>query len=237
MEAVFVNLQTHKTSHGTFESPDRIAGAKPGSVPHQPAAGPSGSLLSGRAVACGHAGHDTAPLLPRVAAGDALAARECVTRYAPLVLRLARRFSRSPAELEDASQDIFLELFRCAGRYREETAPEAAFVTMLARRRLIDSYRQRKPEVFGLDPEAFGAVTQDSAGEERADANAATLALQRLRPVQQQAVYLAAIRGLPHREVAEEMHLPLGTVKSHIRRGLAAVREALECVARPLPVG
>jgi RNA polymerase sigma-70 factor, ECF subfamily len=171
-----------------------------------------------------------APLLPRVAEGDTGAAQEFVTRYAPLVSRLARRFCRTRSELEDASQDIFLELFRCADRYREETAPEAAFVTMLARRRLIDAYRSRKNEVFGLDPEELaGAV--DVSLEDGADASVATRALALLRPAQRQAVYLSAVQGLAHREVAEQMNLPLGTVKSHIRRGLAAVRQALEFVA------
>ena len=78
-----------------------------------------------------------------VAGGDAGAVRECLDAYGGLVWSLARRLSPGEAEAEDAVQEIFIELWSKAGRYDEGRASETTFVAMIARRRLIDRWRQR----------------------------------------------------------------------------------------------
>ncbi len=167
------------------------------------------------------------PLLPRVALGDELAARECIHRYAPLVASIARKFFGADAECDDAAQDIFLELWRCAARFDERTASEAAFVVMIARRRLIDRARSRKRSPIAVDIDALNLAAPHASLERHTDARTAARALEGLRADQRNAVVLATVHGMAHEEIATELDLPLGTVKSHIRRGLSAVRAAL----------
>ncbi len=167
------------------------------------------------------------PLLPRVALGDELAARECIQRYAPLVSSMARRFFGATAECDDAAQDVFLELWRCASRFDEGTASEAAFVVMIARRRLIDRARSRRRAPATLDVDALSLTAPGGSLERHTDARTAARALEGLRADQRNAVLLATVHGMAHEEIASELELPLGTVKSHIRRGLSAVRVAL----------
>ena len=76
--------------------------------------------------------------LERLADGDTQALEECMTRYRGLVWSLALNYSGNREEAEDAVQEIFLDLWRHAGRYRPEIASEATFIATLARRRLID---------------------------------------------------------------------------------------------------
>src|ERR1041385_2281154 len=80
-------------------------------------------------------------LLARVAGGDPRAVRDCIARYGGLVWSIARRFEA--ADAEDAVQEIFLDLWKSAARFDGRIASEAAFVAMIARRRLIDRKRTR----------------------------------------------------------------------------------------------
>src|SRR5262245_63951716 len=82
-------------------------------------------------------------LLGRVAAGDQAAIRECIARYGGVVWSLARRFEARDGDAEDAVQEIFLDLWKSAARFDRQIASEAAFVAMIARRRLIDRKRTR----------------------------------------------------------------------------------------------
>ena len=83
-------------------------------------------------------------VLERIAAGDESAVRECMDQYGGLVWTLARRFSESAADAEDASQEIFLEIWKSAARFDPARGSESVFVTTVARRRLIDRLRARK---------------------------------------------------------------------------------------------
>jgi RNA polymerase sigma-70 factor (ECF subfamily) len=168
-------------------------------------------------------------LLQRVAAGDETAVRECLDRYGALVWSLARRMSPSQQDAEDAAQEIFLELWRKAPRFDPSIASETAFVAMIARRRLIDRRRaaQRRPEDVGniaVEPIDEGA---ERRGEVCAEATFAARAMETLRPEQRQVLVLAACHGLSHEEISSSTGMPLGTVKTHVRRALMHVRDAL----------
>jgi RNA polymerase sigma-70 factor (ECF subfamily) len=175
-------------------------------------------------------------LLSRIAAGDPNAVSACLERYGGLVWSLTRRFLGQSADAEDAVQDIFVDLWRNAPRYDARLASEATFVTLLARRRLIDRRRrsQRRPEPGPL-PEAIPAPP--GAGTDRVDlrdeaAHAAT-ALGALREDQRRVLQLAIYHGLTHEEIARATGMPLGTVKTHARRGLIRVRELLAVPTLP----
>jgi len=167
-------------------------------------------------------------LLKRVAQGDAEAVRECLRRYSRLVWSLTRRYTRSQAEAEDAVQEVFVDLWRSAHRFDASVASEVAFVSMIARRRLIDRYRRaaRRPQTQQIDDTPTvqrGRERVEACGE----AALAAKVLQQLPDAQRQVLILAACHGMSHQEIAESLGTPLGTVKSHARRGLMRVREIL----------
>ncbi len=170
-------------------------------------------------------------LLPRIAAGNQGAVRECLDRYGPLVWSLARRFLGNVSDAEDAVQEIFLDLWKNAARYDSRLGEEVTFVATLARRRLIDRRRsgQRRPDFFPL-PEALPARTDSDSGrlETREQAALAAEAVAELRDEQRRALHMAIFQGLTHEEIARATGWPLGTVKTHVRRGLLRVREVLD---------
>lgn len=86
-------------------------------------------------------------ILERIAAGEQHAVNECLDRYGNLVWSLARRYLRNAADAEDAVQDIFIDIWSSAGRYDRNIASEVAFISTIARRRLIDKLRKadRRP--------------------------------------------------------------------------------------------
>lgn len=169
---------------------------------------------------------DPAPLLERVAAGDAVATRECLARYGGLVWSIARRFEYSDAE--DAVQEIFLDLWKSAGRFDPTIASETAFVAMIARRRLIDRRRsQRRRLSTEQMPEQPNFADTASSPETCAEASQASRALDQLRPEQRQVLVMSTAHGMSHGEIAAQTGMPLGTVKAHARRGLLSIRAAL----------
>lgn len=171
-----------------------------------------------------------ADILPRVAAGEEAAVAECVAVYGPLVWAIARRMALTPADAEDAAQEIFIDLWKSAARFDPGVASEGAFVTMIARRRAID--RRRRSLVRGSPEEVHESLpSREEPFDERIatddEAAVARAALQQLRPEQRQVLELAFGEGLTHIEISAKLSLPLGTVKTHARRGLLRVRELL----------
>jgi RNA polymerase sigma-70 factor (ECF subfamily) len=172
---------------------------------------------------------ETESILHRVAEGDQDAIKECMDRFSGLVWSLARRLAGNSAEAEDAVQEIFIDVWRSAGRFDPSIASETTFIAMIARRRLIDRGRRRarRPEVAAI-PETIesDAPTFDPAEVEEA-AKAALSAMERLRPEQRKVLELSIQFGRSHEQIAGTTGLPLGTVKTHARRGLIRLREIL----------
>lgn len=171
-------------------------------------------------------------MLLAVARGDSRAVRDCMDRYSGLVWSIARRMSPNETDAEDAVQEIFIDLWKSAHRFDPEKSAEKTFVVMIARRRLIDRLRRfkRVPEMDSIDHENAPdiGVNAHERMERDAEAQFAMDALDKLRPEQRQLVELSVLKGIPHGEIAATTGIPLGTVKSHIRRGLIALREALD---------
>lgn len=170
----------------------------------------------------------TSPLLPRVASGESAAVEECVRRYKGLVWSLARRYAGQDAE--DAVQEIFIDLWKSAGRFQESVASEPAFVAMIARRRLIDRRRraERQPALDSLDAENGPEPSADSGSIEwGAEAALAARAIAELQDKERQVLLLSVGQGMSHAEISEHTRLPLGTVKTYARRSLQRVRERL----------
>lgn len=171
-------------------------------------------------------------ILQRIAAGDMAAMQECIDRYGGLVWSLARRLSLSPADAEDGVQEVFIELWKHAERFNPEIAAESTFVGMIARRRLIDRRRSRMTQENHVktatelpEPSVGRSETSVDLSDE---AHQASEAMKQLSDDQQKVLSLAIYHGLTHQQIAETTGMPLGTVKTHARRGLIKVRETLK---------
>lgn len=168
-------------------------------------------------------------LLHRVGAGDAQAVRECIARFGGLVWSLARRLGLPQSECEDAVQEIFAAIWKSAHKYDPAIASETAFVAMIARRRLIDRRRKlgrTEPAMPITDATPMPtAVAPDPSLPEEARRAAAMLT--QLSPEQQRVLTLNVYHGLSHESIARSTGLPLGTVKTHARRGLIRLRDLM----------
>ena len=167
--------------------------------------------------------------LQRIGRGDRDAVRDCLDLHGGLVWSIARRFSPTETEAEDAVQEIFLDLWTSAVRFDPSVGSETTFVAMIARRRLIDRNRKRgrQPISRTLPAELVGGEATLDRVELCDEARFAREALDDLEPGQRQVLSLAIDQGLTHDEIARTTGLPLGTVKTHARRGLISLRQRL----------
>lgn len=164
---------------------------------------------------------------------------DLLARYGGLVYSLARRFCLSPAEVEDAVQEVFIALWQSASRFDPELGAEDTFVSTVARRRLIDrrrKSRRRARHTSEADVSQNAAPAETPRTEISDDAARAAEVFATLRPEQQQCLRLSVYQGLSHEEIAAATGMPLGTVKTHVRRGLIALRDALEKNPKPADV-
>lgn len=180
-----------------------------------------------------------AAALVAVGRGDASRAGECLDAFAPMVRSQARRMLINSADVDDAVQDVFIELWRCAHRFDPAVASARTFVAIIARRRLIDRVRsQRARSDFQksetLRERALERMVIDSDSHHpgsapmfRTIASQAALAMRALPSDQQEAIRLSIGLGWTHQRISDHLQTPLGTVKSNIRRGLLRLREAL----------
>ena len=147
------------------------------------------------------------------------------------VWSVARKLCPNHADAEDAVQETFIDVWRHAGRFDPQVASEATYITMIARRRLIDRFRRRSRE---LDTATIQEEMVESTSrhvqqtEIKEEAARARQTMQQLRPEQRQVLELSITQGLSQSQIAETTNLPLGTVKTHARRGLMKLRELLD---------
>ena len=168
-------------------------------------------------------------LLQRIGSGDTGAMIACMERFRGLIWSLVRRSCSNAADAEDVVQEIFISVWRSAHRFDPTIASESTFVSVIARRRLIDRTRQRMRQTTP------GPILQDVQAElveagrcQITEVSAlAQLAMSKLRPEQQQVLQLSIECGCSHEQISTSTGLPLGTVKTHARRGLQKLRDAL----------
>jgi len=178
-------------------------------------------------------------VLQRIASGDQSAVRVCLDDYGALVWSLARRLSRTSADAEDAVQEIFLDVWKSAARFDASQGSEKMFIAMIARRRLIDRLRKTSAEPPMETVEALETIAwcdPGTASQTASEAELATRALQELRPEQRQVLELGLLHGLSQSEISARLGLPLGSVKSLMRRGLIKIREYMNIDAQGVAV-
>ena len=169
-------------------------------------------------------------VLHRIASGDKSAAEECLKLYGGLVWSLSRRMSPNVDDAEDAVQEIFIDIWKNAARFDSAQASETTFIAMIARRRLIDRLRKRsrQPNADSIeDVLVEPAERSDQMLQTSVEAGEAARAMRQLRPEQQQVLNLSIFQGLSHQEISDLTGMPVGTVKTHARRGIMQIREIL----------
>jgi RNA polymerase sigma-70 factor (ECF subfamily) len=170
-------------------------------------------------------------LLQRAATGDSDALLALHKRYANLVYSMAWRVLQDVGLAEEVTQDVFMKLWRQGQRYDPERGRFSSWLLSVTRFAAIDRLRQegRRPSAVDLPGEDLDQQTAleqmlatDHASWERGQH--LRLLLGELPPEQRQVVELAYFGGLTHSELAEQLGLPLGTVKGRLRLGLERLR-------------
>jgi RNA polymerase sigma-70 factor (ECF subfamily) len=167
---------------------------------------------------------DAGRLMERVVEGDVAAFEALYDAYHRLVYGIAFKVLATEAAAEDVTQAVFVKIWTSAGAYRSGNF--TGWIARVARNRAIDALRSgsRNAEL-PLDIPADTAM--DDAIVVRVDAARARTMIAALPHEQRTAIELAFFAGLTHREIAARTTLPLGTVKTRIRAGLRAVRDAM----------
>jgi RNA polymerase sigma-70 factor (ECF subfamily) len=171
-------------------------------------------------------------LLARVAEGDQAAFGELYDQLAPRVLGLVRRLLKDFAQSEEVTQEVFLEIWQTATRYDPNKGGASTWVLTMAHRRAVDrvrssqSTRVRDTKIGIRDfPTEYDSVAESV--EINVEHERVKKALSRLTELQRQAITLAYYGGFSHNEVAEQLHIPVGTVKTRLRDGMIRLRDEL----------
>ncbi|HVD25632.1 MAG TPA: sigma-70 family RNA polymerase sigma factor [Gaiellaceae bacterium] len=166
-------------------------------------------------------------VLAAIAGGDDQGLAELYDRYGRLAYGLAYRVLHDQALAEDAVQDAFLAIWRSADGYRRERAKPSTWILTLVHRRAVDLVRRedlRRAEQLDETPEAAATSVPEEA-DLREKRTAVQAALRELPQDQRQALELAYYGGFTQSELAEQLGVPLGTIKSRMFAGLTRLRE------------
>ncbi|MET1115896.1 MAG: sigma-70 family RNA polymerase sigma factor [Comamonas sp.] len=175
-------------------------------------------------------------LLDRIAAREEAALKQLYEHTAARLYGLALRIVGNREWAEDVLQDSFLGIWRNAGSYRASLSPPLAWMGMVVRGRGLDFMRRRRAERLHanvpLDDAEDFLPSSDALGPmqlAQASEQAVVLhqCMQRLEQAQREVVSLAYMRDLSHSELASQLKLPLGTVKTWMRRSLEQLRKCM----------
>lgn len=177
-------------------------------------------------------GTPLATLLNRSARGDQTAFAELYDATARRVHGLVLRVVRDPAQAEEVTQEVFLQVWRTAARYDEQQGSALAWLMTLAHRRAVDRVRSaeaasRQDTTYHQRTHAVPHDTTAEAAESSLEARRVRTALAELTTAQREALELAYFGGYTHTEVATMLDLPVGTAKTRIRDGLIRLRDAM----------
>jgi RNA polymerase sigma factor (sigma-70 family) len=177
-----------------------------------------------------------AALIEQMRIGQERALEELYDATVGKLYALASAILRSAEDTEEIVCETYAYAWANASRFDASRANALGWLLMLCRSRALDRLRQRRATANALDVAAFRQGDSSSTDQpfdilslmqQRSKVHAA---LSQLTPERRHLVSLAFLQGLSHQEIADVTSLPLGTVKSHVRRALTQLREALEAM-------
>ena len=179
-------------------------------------------------------------LLDRVALADEKALRELYEMTSYKLYGVAVRVVTNREWAEDVLQEAFINIWRIAGDYKASLSPPMAWMALVVRSRGLDFLRRRTSERADRMQELDDVISDTVAGDSpnpmdvaqaSEQAKALHACLSQLDNKQREVVSLAYMRDMSHGELAEQLKLPLGTVKTWIRRGLEQLRGCMSRLA------
>jgi RNA polymerase sigma-70 factor (ECF subfamily) len=169
-------------------------------------------------------------LLQRIASGDTAAVGELYDRHSRLLYGLILRILRNRAEAEDVLQEVFVAVWKRAGTFDVTLGSPIGWLVRVARNRAIDRLRSRQVQERTTEgwqtPPA--APSPESTVVDREARQSMARALEALPREQRTLIEHAFYQGWTHAELSARFQMPLGTVKTRIRRGMSALREAMQ---------
>ncbi|MFE6854377.1 ECF RNA polymerase sigma factor SigK [Streptomyces sp. NPDC057674] len=175
---------------------------------------------------------DIADVMQKVAHGDKEAFSALYDALSPLVFGIVLKVVRDRAQSEEVAQEVMIELWRQAARYRPEAGSVTAWAATIAHRRAVDRVRSAQAasdrehaQAAREHTTAFDEVAEQV--ETRLESEQVRRCLRGLTELQRQAVTLAYYQGLTYREVAASLRTPLPTIKTRMRDGLIRLRDCM----------
>jgi len=178
-------------------------------------------------------GQSDSDLVRFAAAGSQPAFAELVHRHSAALRTHVRRMGAQGADADDMAQDAFIAAYEHLAEYRFD-GPFSAWLKRIAARRYLKKLRANQKYLLVEDMSPYEG--QDSGVSGGAKAHNLDAALARLRPAERLCVTLNFGGDLSHQDIADELKLPLGTVKSHIKRGLERLKAILDPQSPEEPV-
>jgi RNA polymerase sigma-70 factor (ECF subfamily) len=168
-------------------------------------------------------------LLQRCAQGDRAAFRALYDRHAPRLYAVALRITRHGNLAADTVQEAFIQIWQNSKQFDTSRGSAEGWMVGLTRYRALDLVRRAGPAMqpIGDEPDT-AAIDQLDRLDANAEGRALRQCLERLEPNRRRLVVMAFVEGFSHAELAAQFVIPLGTIKSTIRRSLAALRECLD---------
>jgi RNA polymerase sigma-70 factor, ECF subfamily len=164
-------------------------------------------------------------LISAIAARDSAAFADFYDRFSSRVYGLIFHIVRNRTDADDVLQETFWQVWRQAERFSAYRASVETWVLMLARSRAVDQLRKRRDTVSDALPER--ATDAINYAENTDESRRVQLLLNDLPQEQEQLIRLAFFEGLTHEQIATQLAIPLGTVKTRIRTGLHRMRDRL----------
>ncbi|MGX7679049.1 ECF RNA polymerase sigma factor SigK [Jatrophihabitans sp. DSM 45814] len=175
---------------------------------------------------------ELAGLLAAASRGEEQAFASLYDKTSPRVYGMVVRVVRDAAQAAEVTQDVYLEVWRQSARFDASRSAVMPWLLMIAHRRAVDRVRSAQSSV--VRDNRYAVLSTERPYDSVSEQVQTSLESQRVRKVmddltdaQREAVSLAYFGGYTHSEVAELLHIPLGTVKTRIRDGLIRLRDAL----------
>ena len=169
---------------------------------------------------------NTDSILKLIAKGEDRAFNLLIEKYGNLVWSIGRKFLYKESDVEDAVQEVFIAICKAAEKFDRTKASEVTFISMIARRRFIDYLRKvsKHRNLQSIDEDNGQELFKESILNESTDLQLIKDAIGTLEIEDQELLKLSIYQGYSHSEIAKLLNIPLGTVKTRIRRNLIKLK-------------